>query len=51
MYDDILLHNNQQDCTCNDDVTRIISLATTMSHDNDDHNNNVDNLILLLQGW
>ena len=31
MYDDILLHNNQQDCTCDNDVTRLIALATTMS--------------------
>ena len=51
MYDDILLYNNQQDCTCNNDVTRLIALVTTMLHDNDDNDNGNDNLILLLQGW
>ena len=31
MYDDILLHNNQQDCACYNDVTRLIALATMMA--------------------
>ena len=54
MYNDILLHNNQQDCACNDNVTRLIrscdNNVTTILHDNDDNDNNDDNLILLLRG-
>ena len=30
MYNDISLHNNQQYCACKDDVTRLISLTTTI---------------------
>ena len=51
MYDNILLHNNPQDCTCNNNVTRLISLATTMLHGIVDDDNDNDNLILILWGW